>query len=121
MQGGQQGGGQGNFGHEEDHGGKGERIWEASAQGFGRGSAAPGAAGFVEDLGDGLENLWAFSGMRLMASPSTRMSEGCPPDFMVRLGWAESGGAPEGGWEVSGLGGVGYGEGKIFYVGVMGI
>jgi hypothetical protein len=33
-------------------------IGEASAQGFGRGSAAPGAAGFVEDLGDGLENLW---------------------------------------------------------------
>src|ERR1035438_5664386 len=23
------------------------------------------------------------------------MSEGCPPDFMVRLGWAESGGAPD--------------------------
>ena len=62
MQGGQQGGGQGNFGHEEDHGGKGERIWEASAQGFGRGSAAPGAAGFVEDLGDGLENLWGVLG-----------------------------------------------------------
>src|ERR1035441_354192 len=47
------------------------------------------------------------------------MSEGCPPDFMVRLGWAESGGAPDGSWEVSALGGVGYGEWKIFYVGVI--
>ena len=38
---------------------------------------------------------------------------------MVRLGWAESGGAPDGSWEVSALGGVGYGEWKIFYVGVI--
>ena len=37
-------------------------IGDASAHGLGRGSGAPGAAGFAEDLADGIEDIWSVLG-----------------------------------------------------------
>src|ERR1039457_719114 len=69
----------------------------------------------MKALGGGELKKRAKNGPLTRPAPSNR---GCPPDSMVRVGWVESWGEAEGGGAVSGLGGVGYGDEKIFYVGV---